>query len=82
MAAPIQSSLLEPVGSAAIGSSVDWMSALMFGSLAFALCVIAVAFVGMLMLTGRFAVREGMRVTLGCFILLGAPAVATASREN
>ena len=42
------------------------------------LCVLAVAFVGMLMLTGRLALREGLRVALGCFILLGAPAIASA----
>jgi len=38
--------------------------------------VIAVALVGMMMLTGRVAVRQGLRVTVGCFVLLGAPAVA------
>ena len=39
--------------------------------------IIAVAVLGMMMLSGRIPVREGMRVLLGCFLLLGAPARST-----
>jgi len=38
--------------------------------------VLAVAFVGALMLAGRLPLREGLRVALGCFVLLGAPVIA------
>ncbi len=41
-----------------------------------ALAVIAVALVGVLMLSGRLAVREAMQVVLGCFLLFGASAIA------
>ena len=40
------------------------------------LCVLAVAFVGFSMLTGRISLRRGARVVLGCFLLLGAPLIA------
>lgn len=33
---------------------------------------------GFVLLTGRLAVREGVRVVLGCFVLLGAPVIAGA----
>jgi hypothetical protein len=42
------------------------------------LCVLAVALFGMAMLNGRLLVKRGMRVVLGCFILLGAPALAAS----
>lgn len=71
-------SLLEPTGGSAFGEGLDWLGSLVFGSVAITLCVFAVVFVGMLMLTGRLALREGLRVTLGCFVLLGAPLIATA----
>ncbi len=64
---------LEPIGDAA-----NWFSAVMQGSLAIALCVLAVAFVGLTMLSGRLEIRNGLRVILGCFVLLGAPVVAAA----
>lgn len=55
-----------------------WAVAEIQGPLATSLCVISVALLGMMMLTGRVAVREGVRVTIGCFVLLGAPTVALA----
>ncbi|MFL0357587.1 TrbC/VirB2 family protein [Erythrobacter sp. GH1-10] len=78
MAAPVQSSLLEPAGPSELGGSLDWINGLLLGELALTLCVLAVAFVGFLMLSGRLAVREGLRVALGCFVLLGAPTIAVA----
>ncbi len=54
------------------------MVSLATGSLAVALCVIGVAVIGVLLLTGRIVWREGARVVIGCFILLGAPVIAGA----
>lgn len=71
-----QATLFEPAGASPIGGSLDWIGGLIFGQVALGLCVLAVAFVGALMLTGRLPLREGMRVVVGCFILLGAPAIA------
>lgn len=66
-----------PVGSqSAFADAVNWINGLLLGSLAVGLCVLAVALVGMFMLSGRLLVRQGMRVILGCFILLGAPVIA------
>lgn len=65
-----------PQSESALVASVDWLNGLVLGSLAAGLCVIAVAAVGLMMLGGRLPLRQGMRVILGCFILLGAPVIA------
>lgn len=71
-------SLFETNGVSPLGDAAAWLTGTMLGSVAVTLCVLAVAFVGLLMLTGRVAFREGFRVVLGCFILLGAPIIASA----
>lgn len=78
MAFSRQDSLIEPQGAAPIASSVEWINGVLFGQIAVGLCVLAVAFVGFLMLTGRLPLRNGLRVVLGCFVLLGAPVIAAA----
>ena len=65
-------------GGNALQSAIDWITGTLLGSVAIVLCVLAVAYVGFLLLTGRVAVREGLRVVLGCFLLLGAPVIAAA----
>lgn len=60
---------------------MGWISDVAFGPLAVTLCVLAVAFVGFVMLTGRMPVRMGLRVVLGCFVLLGAPVIASGLME-
>lgn len=65
-----------PQSDSALVASVDWLNELVLGSLAVGLCVIAVAVVGLMMFGGRLPVRAGLRVILGCFILLGAPVIA------
>lgn len=64
----------EPV----IASSADWVGHTLLGNVAIGLCVIAVAFVGLMLMSGHLAVREAMRVCLGCFILFGAPTIASS----
>lgn len=54
----------------------DWAVQLVGGTAATSICIIAVAFLGFLLMTGRLAVRDGLRVILGCFVLLGAPTIA------
>lgn len=71
-----QANLMEPGASASVASSLDWINGVLLGSLAVGLCVLAVAFIGALMLTGRLPLREGLRVVIGCFVLLGAPVIA------
>jgi hypothetical protein len=52
----------------------------MLGSVATVLCVIAIGFVGLMVMSGRFAIRDGLRVVIGCFVLLGASAIAGGLR--
>lgn len=68
---------IDPYGSQSVFTeAVGWINDLLLGSLAVGLCSIAVALVGLMMLGGQLPVRQGMRVILGCFILLGAPVIA------
>ena len=47
----------------------------MEGGIATAVAVIAVAFVGFMMLTGRMNWKHGITVIVGCFILFGAATI-------
>ena len=60
----------------ALAAAVEWLQGTLLGSLAVAVAVIAVAFVGFLLLTGRVDVRRAVQVILGCFILFGASSIA------
>lgn len=64
-------------GSPSILAALAWLQGTLLGSIAIGLCIIAVAWVGFLMLQGRLPVREGARVIVGCFVLLGAPVIAS-----
>ncbi|MBD3730834.1 MAG: TrbC/VirB2 family protein [Sphingomonadales bacterium] len=67
-----------PNGAPALAEAVDWITETLLGSVATSLCVIAVATIGFMMVTGRMPVRQGLRIVLGCFVLLGAPVIAAA----
>lgn len=62
----------------AIEGATAWAVAVLLGSIATALAILAVAVFGMMMLNGAIDVRRGLRVVLGCFLLFGAPAIAAA----
>lgn len=70
--AQAQSALADPRGSGPIVSAVQWLQGTLLGTVATVIAVIAVACVGLLMLTGRLNWRYGAIVILGCFILFGA----------
>jgi type IV secretion system protein VirB2 len=77
-------SFSDPAGSGAIVGAVRWIEGTLLGTVATVVAAIAVAAVGMLMLTGRMTWRHGADVILGCFILFGATSIvagiqATAS---
>lgn len=59
----------------------EWVQATLLGSLATAVAVIAVATVGLLLLTGRLSLKRGLMVIVGCFILFGASNVANGLRS-
>ena len=62
----------------AIAAAAEWLGHVLLGSVGLSIAVLAIAFVGLGMLTGRIAAQRGMRVVLGCFILFGASAIATS----
>lgn len=61
-----------------IDSAILWVQSAMFGTIASAVAVIAIALVGMAMLGGRIDVRHSIRTVLGCFLIFGAPTIAAA----
>lgn len=69
-----------PSGSALV-AAVLWAQGLALGALATGVAVLAVAWVGLLALQGRMAVRRGGGVLLGCFVLFGAPTLAAGLEQ-
>jgi type IV secretion system protein VirB2 len=82
----IASSLLEPIPHSVIEAASIWIVALLSGSLVTTLCVVAVATLGLLMMTGRIQIRAGVQVVIGCFLLFSAALLAddlqTLARSN
>lgn len=72
----MQQSLIEASGGAPIVESARWIEAVVLGEIALGVCVMAVAFIGAIMLSGRLPPREGARRVVGCLLLLGAPVIA------
>lgn len=72
----VRGSLFDAPAVPPIDTASSWVAGALSGSLATALCVVAVALLGVLMLRGRLPVREGVQVVAGCFLLFGASAVA------
>jgi type IV secretory pathway VirB2 component (pilin) len=77
-----QASLTDPPPGSAITSAASWITDLLFGPLAIAVAVIAVAWVGFAMLSGRIEIRRGLAVVIGCFILFGARGIADGLRST
>ena len=71
---------LDPQGSGAITGALGWIQGTLLGSVATAVAVIAVACVGLMMLTGRMNWRFGATVVIGLFILFGAGAIVGGIR--
>jgi type IV secretion system protein VirB2 len=65
----------DPEGSGAIVGALHWIQGTLLGTTATVVAVIAVAFCGNMMLTGRLNWRHGAAVILGCFILFGATSI-------
>lgn len=72
---PGSGSLFDP-DSAVLTNAAQWIVGTLLGTVATTICIIAIAVLGMMMFAGRIPVREGIRVLLGCFLLLGAPTIA------
>lgn len=65
-----------PDAAAPLLLAINWVQALLLGSLATMIAGVAVAFAGMAMLSGRLDWRRGARVILGCAIIFGAGRIA------
>lgn len=59
-------------------SATQWIEQVLIGPLGTSLAVIAVAWFGFEMLTGRFSPRRGGLLVLGCFVLFNASGLARA----
>jgi len=77
-----QDALADPAGSGVIVSAVRWLEGTLLGTIATVVAVIAVASVGLLMLTGRINWRYGATVILGCFILFGAASIVAGIQST
>lgn len=74
----------DPQGSGVIVGALHWIQGTLLGTTATVVAILAVAFVGYMMLTGRMNWRHAAVVIVGCFILFGAASIvagiqATAS---
>lgn len=63
-------------GSATLVEAATWVQGTLLGALATAVAVIAIAWIGFRMLSGRVDLQRGAVVILGCFIVFGAPVIA------
>ena len=70
----------DPAGSGPILAALLWLQGTLMGNVATAVAVMAVAAVGLMMLTGRLNWRMGMTVIIGCFVLFGASAIVAGIR--
>lgn len=76
-----QTMTLDPQGSGPISGALGWIQGTLMGTVATTAAVIAVASVGLMMLTGRINWRFGATVVLGLFILFGAGAIVGGIRS-
>ena len=70
----------DPQGSGPIIAALGWMQGTLLGNVATTAAIIAVAVVGLMMLTGRMNWRFGATVIVGCFVLFGATAIVSGIR--
>lgn len=59
----------------ALLAAIDWLVSLAQGSIATSIAIIAVAALGLMMLTGRLKLKQAARVIFGCFVLFGASVI-------
>jgi type IV secretory pathway VirB2 component (pilin) len=73
-------SLSDPAGGSVIAAALAWLQGTLLGTIATTLAIVAVSWVGLLMLAGRLDIRRGMTVIAGCFVLFGASSIAAGIR--
>ncbi len=75
-------SLADPAGSSVVVAAVSWLQATLLGTLATTVAIIAIAWVGLMMLAGRANLRHGLTVIAGCFILFGATSIVAGLQAS
>jgi type IV secretion system protein VirB2 len=69
----VNADLFAPLaGDGSLVAASRWLTDLLAGQIATTVAVLAVAFVGVRMLTGRLSVKAALRVVVGCFVLFGS----------
>lgn len=64
-----------PQGAGPLLAAAQWVEGTLLGNIATSVAVVAVAVVGLMMLSGRMNWRHGITVIVGCFVLFGAAAI-------
>jgi len=75
-------SLSDPPGSSVLVAAVWWLQATLLGTVATTVAIIAIASVGLMMLSGRVNIRYGLTVIAGSFILFGAATIAAGIQAS
>jgi type IV secretory pathway VirB2 component (pilin) len=75
-------SLSNAPGSSTLVAAVSWLEGTLLGTIATTIAIVAVAWIGLLMLMGRLEIRRGLTVVTGCFVLFGATAIAAGIRST
>lgn len=73
-------SLAAPTGQDVFVPAIAWIDGTLLGTLATIIAALAVAGVGLGMLSGRLDPRRGLAVIAGCFVLFGATGIAKGLR--
>lgn len=74
-------SLSNAPGSSVLVAAVSWLEGTVLGTIATTVAIVAVSWVGMLMLAGRMDIRRGLTVILGCFVIFGASSIRGGLRS-
>jgi type IV secretory pathway VirB2 component (pilin) len=74
-------SLSDPAGASVIVAALGWLQGTLLGTIATTIAIIAVSWVGMLMLAGRVDIRRGLTVIAGCFVIFGASSIVAGLRS-
>lgn len=72
--------LSDPLAESPFLSASKWIEGTLLGPLATSVAVIAVATLGLMLLTGHASIRRGVTVIVGCFLLFGSAAIADGIR--
>lgn len=75
---PVEEGFTTGADGGSMAAAIRWAVGVLTGSLGTSACVLAVAAVGGLLLSGSLPVRRGLSVIVGCFVILSAGSIADA----